>query len=129
MSKLFAITFSFLILFQSFNIGLEDLSRINVLLEHAQYHQETYGDSFFEFIAEHYVDKTYHPDSEHSEHDRLPFQDHNKACVNANAVFTLNTVDYNLICVPFAQIPFNFFYKDSISLSEKPSVFQPPKLA
>jgi hypothetical protein len=129
MSKLFAISFSFLILLQSLNFGVENLTRINVLLEHAQYHQETYGDSFFEFLTEHYVDLTFHPDSEHSDHEKLPFKDHHKACVHANAVFTLNTLDYPILYEHFLEIPVNFYYKDSVSLFEKPSVFQPPKLA
>lgn len=129
MGKLFSITFSFLILFQSFNLSFEDASRFNILLEHAQYHQEQYGDSFFEFLAEHYGDSNYHPKADHSDHEKLPFKDHHKACVHANVVFTLNTIDYPLFYEPFLEIPFNFFYKDSVSLFEKPAVFQPPKFA
>ena len=29
----------------------------------------------------------------------------------------------------FAEVPLNFFYKETVSLFEKPLVFQPPKLA
>lgn len=57
MMKFFSIILSSLILVQSLNISLEDISKLNVLLEHAKYHQENYGDSFVEFLSEHYGEK------------------------------------------------------------------------
>ena len=45
MSKLLAVTYSFLILIQSFNINLEDISKFSALLEHASFHKEMYGDT------------------------------------------------------------------------------------
>lgn len=129
MSKIVSIAFSFLILFQSFNISFEDFSRFSVLLDHAEYHQEQYGDSFFEFLAEHYGDANFHPSSEHKEHDELPFKGHQQPCVHTAVVFTITLQDYILPYKPFVEIPFNFFYQDSISLFEKSSVFQPPKVA
>ncbi len=104
------------------------MSRFSVLLEHADYHQETYGDSFFEFIAEHYGDNTFHPVSDHEEHEELPFKDH-KTCAHPNIVFTLNILNYQFNYEPFVEIPINFIYKESVSLFEKPSIFQPPKKA
>jgi len=129
MQKLVSISFSLLILLQSFNISFEDLSRFGVLLEHAEYHQVQYGDSFFEFIAEHYVDSTYHPVSNHKEHEDLPFKDHHPSCVHSALVFTLNTQDYQIVHDIFMEIPITFYYSDSISLFEKAAVFQPPKYA
>ncbi|EGV42216.1 hypothetical protein BZARG_494 [Bizionia argentinensis JUB59] len=129
MSKLVSIAFSFLILFQSVNISFEDFARFGVLLEHAEYHQEQYGDSFFEFLAEHYGDAEFHPASEHKEHEELPFKEHHNTCVHSATVFTLTVQDYQIAYPSFIEIPFNFFYQDSISLFEKPAVFQPPKHA
>ena len=129
MQKLFAIVFSFLILFQSVNISAEDISKISVLLEHAEYHQETYGDTFFEFLTEHYGDTKIAHGSDHEEHEDLPFKHHHKSCSHNSFAFTFETLKFNLNYEPFIEIPINFFYKESTSLFEKPSVFQPPKLA
>ena len=129
MTKLFSIIFANLILFQSFNIGFDDISKLNTLLEHASFHQEQYGDSFFEFLAEHYGESTIQHGNEHQEHEDLPFK-HEQDCTHiafdftANQMFSFESNQQN-----FIQIPINFFYKESSSLFEKPSVFQPPKLA
>lgn len=128
MQKVFSIVFSFLVLFQSLNIGVEDISKMNVLVEHAAYHQETYGDSFFQFLAEHYGEAIDDHENEHEEHEDLPFKHQHKTCSHVSAAFTFETLSFDLNHLPFTEIPFNFFYKESISLFEKPSVFQPPKL-
>lgn len=62
-----------LILLQSLDIGLEDISKINVLLKHAQFHQEKYGDSFVDFLTEHYGSNE-HVSDQHKEHKDLPFK-------------------------------------------------------
>ena len=127
MSKVFAILFSSLILVQSLNISFEDFSKLNVLLEHAKFHQETYGDSFFEFLAEHYGENTFQYVNEHQEHEELPFK-HHQDCTHivfdftAISHFFIENTQQNL-----TEIPINFFYKESSSLFEKRSVFQPPK--
>ena len=128
MQKLLSIVFSFLILIQSVNMSFEDISKISVLLEHAEYHHETYGDSFFEFLAEHYGEDMMSLADEHEEHEDLPFK-HNQSCVHTTMAFTLETLNFNLAYHPFREIPFNFFYKESTSSFEKSSVFQPPKFA
>ena len=123
-----AILLSNLILLQSLNIGLEDFSKINTLLEHAKYHQETYGDSMIDFIVEHYGEKEYKTPN-HKEHKDLPFkqdlQNHN----HLPSVFTLNTMVFNLKQNITIQAQKNYFYKELSSLFVKPSVFQPPKFA
>lgn len=129
MSKLVAISYSLLILIQSFNINFEDISKFKVLLDHANYHAETYGDSFVDFIAEHYGDAKYQHNNEHEEHKDLPFKDGQHMLSHINTSFTLNTISYKFEYSTFVEIPFNFFYKESTSLFEKPSIFQPPKFA
>lgn len=129
MHKLVAITYSFLILIQSFNFSFEDFSKLSVLLEHAQFHQENYGDSFLDFISEHYGESKFAHGNNHEEHEDLPFKQHHQTCSHNNASFTLPILNFNLEYLPFIEIPCNFFYKESKSLFEKPSVFQPPKFA
>ncbi|WP_245574790.1 hypothetical protein [Gaetbulibacter saemankumensis] len=100
------------------------------MLEHANYHKEMYGDSFLEFISEHYGDQTLSHGENHDEHKKLPFKEHHHMLCQVNAVFILtSTLTSPLNCQSFTEIPLNFFYKESISLFEKPSVFQPPKFA
>jgi len=129
MQKVFAIAFSLLVLFQSINISSDDVSKISTLFEHAEYHQETYGDSFFQFIAEHYGNTTIVHENDHKEHDDLPFKHHHQTCTHSAIVFTFETLKFDFDYESFVEIPFNFFYKESISSFEKLSVFQPPKLA
>ncbi|TYA60059.1 hypothetical protein [Formosa maritima] len=129
MNKFVAITYSFLILVQSFNFSFEDLSKLSTLIEHAEYHQETYGDSFLDFISEHYGDDKFQHENNHEEHEDLPFKHHHQTCAHANSAYTLQTLNFDFEYLPFVEIPFNFYYTESTSLFEKPSVFQPPKFA
>ena len=128
MNNLIAISYSFLILVQSFNFSFEDISKLSTLFEHAEFHQKTYGDSFSDFIAEHYGDAKFQHENNHEEHEDLPFK-HHQTCSHTNVSFTLPTLNFSLEYQPFVEIPCNFFYKESKSLFEKPSVFQPPKSA
>lgn len=128
MRVLIAILLSNLILLQSFNIGLEDFSKIKVLLEHAQYHQETYGDSMIDFLVEHYGDNE-NKTPNHKEHKDLPFKQDSLNHNHLPSVFTLNSSVLKLKQNIAIQVKKNYFYKESSSLFEKPSVFQPPKLS
>ncbi len=129
MTKLLSIVFANLILFQSFNISLEDFSKLDVLMEHAAYHQETYGDSFLEFISEHYGSDNFEHGMEHDEHEELPFKHEHQTCHQPPTAFAV--LDFNLDIKQqiYVNKSANFFYKESHSLFEKPSVFQPPKQA
>ena len=131
MSKIVAVIYSFLILTQSVNINIEDFSKFSVLFEHAQFHQKMYGDSFFEFLSEHYGDnKVSHNSDDHKEHEDLPFKNHHHMLCHINTAFLLTPyISHDLNNPLFKETSLNFFYKESISLFEKSSVFQPPKLA
>ncbi|MBA6151653.1 hypothetical protein [Gelidibacter maritimus] len=129
MSKLVAIFYTVLILFQSLNISFEDVSKFSALMEHASYHQETYGDSFFDFLSEHYGEASVAHENEHSEHENLPFKHNDQNCCHINTSFTLQNTEFIDSYEAFIEIPLNFHYKESFSLFEKPSVFQPPKFA
>ncbi|WP_347923718.1 hypothetical protein [Pontimicrobium sp. SW4] len=129
MTKLFSILFANLILFQSFNIGFDDVSKLNILLEHASFHQEQYGDSFFEFIAEHYGEEFKNHSNEHKEHEDLPFKHDQQTCQHSPTIFIQHSATFEIKEYAFIDASKTFFYKDSYSLFEKHSVFQPPRLA
>ncbi|UAB76240.1 hypothetical protein [Mesoflavibacter sp. SCSIO 43206] len=129
MNKILALTYSFLILIQSFNINLDDISKINALIDHAQFHKEMYGDSFFDFLAEHYGEARDNHENDHKEHKDLPFKDNHHMCTHINLSFISPNISFKINNTEFIEIPFNFIYKESFTSFEKPSVFQPPKHA
>ncbi len=128
MTKLFSIIFANLILFQSFNIGFDDFSKLNTLLEHASFHQENYGDSFLEFISEHYGEEFKNHSNVHKEHEDLPFKHDQQSCQHIPTIFMLNSTAIELNEYVFVDALKTFSYKESYSIYEKPSVFQPPRL-
>lgn len=128
MSKILAFTYSFLILFQSLNISFEDISKFSALIEHAQYHKEIFGDSFVQFLDEHYGNSGIaHSHSNSNDHEKLPFKHDHQSCHHLNNAFTINSNIFQFEEQAFVEIPFNYFYKETYSLFEKPSIFQPPK--
>lgn len=129
MSKPIAILYASLILFQSLNLSFEDVSKFRVLLDHASYHQETYGDSFSDFLSEHYGEASLGYGIDHSEHEDLPFKHDSKTCCHVNTSFILQTFDFLSSYTSFVEIPFNFFYKESTSSFLKLPLFQPPRFA
>lgn len=132
MNKVIAFSFSLLILIQSFNIGLEDFSKFNALMEHANYHKEKYGDNFLEFLAEHYGDEQEaHQDEhkEHKEHKDLPFKDAQHICSHINTPFINFTIAFELKQQEYITIPFNFHYEETFTSFENSSFFHPPKYA
>jgi hypothetical protein len=128
MLKAFSILLSNLILLQSLNIGLDDFSKINVLIKHVQYHQENYGDSFFDFLAEHYGSNEYKT-TNHKEHKDLPFKQDSFSQNHLPSIFALQIQIFELQQNIIVQIQQNYHYKESDSFFEKPTIFQPPKLA
>lgn len=129
MTKLVAIFYAVLILFQSLNISYEDASKWSTLIDHASYHQEIYGDTFFDFLSEHYGEAAVLHESEHTDHENLPFKHDHQSCAHFNTSFTIQAFDFIANTKSFFEIRLNFFYAESTSLFEKPSVFQPPKFA
>ena len=127
--KLLAIILSNLILFQSLNIDLDSFSKLNVLLEHAQFHQEKYGDSFLEFITDHYGEQENKSANDHKEHKDLPFKKDSKTCSHLISDFSFGILQFELKTKISLNTKPSFFYKETYSSHEKPSVFQPPKQA
>ncbi len=127
--KFIAIILSNLILLQSLNINLESFSKLEVLLEHAQYHQEKYGDSFLEFLSEHYGDKDLLATKNHKEHENLPFKHTNHNCTYHITDFSFENTLFEIKKNIVLQTKPNYSYKELHSNFEKTSIFQPPKQA
>lgn len=132
MKTVFAISFSFLLAFQSVGFGIQDMFLLSKLVQHAQHHSESHGDDFFTFMQKHYGSlKAEHQDKENEEnhdHEQLPFQ--HISCHHTLA---------DVVLVPF-EIPIlkaeintlqshTFHYQNLYSSLEKVSIFQPPKFA
>lgn len=78
MQVILARLLAFLMLFQSFGIAAPDIAQIDDLIEHAQFHNEQYGDNLLVFLSKHYGElKAEHSEKhqeEPEEHKELPFQ-------------------------------------------------------
>jgi hypothetical protein len=89
-----------------------------------------YGDSFIEFLSEHYGEQMASHENKHEEHQDLPFKDDHHLFSHINTSFALfESITCSLYSLSFIEVTLNFFYKEPISLFENPSVFQPPKSA
>jgi hypothetical protein len=95
MVKILSILFANLILFQSFNLGHDDIMKIDDLLEHATYHQEQYGDTFLEFLSEHYAENSINHEDDHQDHDNLPFNTILKIVITPFQVSLLHSIILN----------------------------------
>ncbi|MBO0331105.1 hypothetical protein [[Muricauda] lutisoli] len=132
MNKIVTIGISLLILLQSANIHFKDLVELGQLVEHYQFHNEEYGDSFMVFVSKHYGElKASHSEKhqeEQKEHEKLPFQ-HQTQCAQA-LVFVLGVDNFvgSRSEIPIASKG-NFHYQISYSHIWGDDPFQPPKQA
>ncbi|NJB71708.1 hypothetical protein GGR42_002170 [Saonia flava] len=132
MTKFISIAISFLILVQSFHIGIGEIVELDELIEHAQFHSEEYGDNFLVFLSKHYGElKAEHSQKhqeEQEEHEEMPFQ-HQAHTVTLSA-FVLNEAFLYTSTPEFRMdSATNYFYQASYSLFEKDGPFQPPRHA
>lgn len=132
MTRFVSIWLAMTILFQSANFGMEDMLKMDVLLEHAKFHSEKYGDDFFVFISKHYGEQEAEHSEEHGEekkdHEQLPFN--HQSCSHSLVEFVLNRMDSPLPKLGQDHTTSsNFFYKEPYSLFEKSNIFQPPRQA
>lgn len=130
MSKLFSISFSLIILTQSFGISISDISQIDEFIEHAQFHSEQYGDNVFVFISKHYGELKKDHNKEHQEekedHEQLPFQHHSH---NSSVIaYILNNPKEEFKIADFSEFKVhNFFYQEPTSSLHLKGLFQPPR--
>ncbi len=132
MTKLFSIATSFLILFQSFNIPIDDLVELDELIEHAQFHAEEHGDNFFVFISKHYGELKAEHNQQHQEekeqHEQLPFQ-HQSQSPSLYALVLNSPIEASAILEDGVYSSANYFYQASYHSRAQEGLFQPPRLA
>jgi len=127
MKKTISILLISLILLQTSEASIGDILQLKNLYKHAKFHQEAYGDDFFDFFSEHYGDEMQTHQNEHPEHENLPLK-HQHNCIDTT-ITAVTHACYSINEQSRLQIPVNFFYTESTSVFEKPSVFQPPQFA
>jgi len=130
MLKVYAFILSGLFLIQSVNIHFEDVLAFNELLEHAEMHQNRYGDDFLVFISKHYgslkdAHKLQHEQEEKGRQHQPIEHDCNTQIQTA---LEWQYIAYSVIKVIHQiEVNPNFYYQDQFSTFEKESIFQPPK--
>lgn len=132
MNKLLSISIAFTILIQSFGVSVEDIAQIDEFLEHAQFHNETYGDSVFVFISKHYGELKVAHNKEHQEekedHNQLPFNHNNCFHISSLTAIIHNYTKEELNLSDFSERKeINFFYQEPTSSLHKLGILQPPR--
>lgn len=117
-------------LFQGANLHIEDVLELNEFVEHAQLHQERYGDGFFVFVSKHYGSLKKSHEKQHNEEEKEhQHQPLNHDCNSQiQTAIVLNIVPFSIENTNlFKGTTPNFYYQDKFSTFEKQRVFQPPK--
>lgn len=132
MKFLISISLSAILLLQGFNFGLPDLIRMGDLLEHANFHAESHGDSFTVFLSKHYGELKDQHNREHQEeekeHEKLPFN--SQSNTHSVTVFVLTSPYFNsLKFSAISNCSSFFFYEDYYSFPGESGIFQPPRPA
>ncbi|MBT8179418.1 MAG: hypothetical protein KJO94_01170 [Eudoraea sp.] len=132
MVRIPSILLAFLVLLQSSFWDMQDIYRIDSLVEHARFHSENYGDNFLLFISKHYGDLQQEHENEHqeeqSQHEELPFQ--HQSCVPLLAdlaCFSNSFTPIKSLAVTDAVL--NFRYLENYASISKFDIFQPPRAA
>ena len=132
MSKLFSISLSLLVLFQSFGLRFNDLVQIDAFITHAQFHSEAYGDNVLVFISKHYGDLKAAHDQAHQEekkdHETLPFQQQSPLFSLGVFAVLQEYVYVETLVLPW-QKAHNFHYLIGFYSPFSEGLFQPPRLS
>jgi hypothetical protein len=125
-----SIAISFLALFVCVNTDMAQLFKLPVLFHHYLEHQEDdHNQSFADFLELHYGKQLQHSDTEHHDHEKLPFKTSDCAAAHLTMAFVTPS-----LCVapkptlyPTKITPcYNgFMYSFSITSS----IWQPPKFS
>ena len=132
MARIPSILLAFLVLLQSSFWDMEDISRIDSLIEHARFHSENYGDNFLLFLSKHYGDLQQEHENEHQEeqspHEELPFQ--HQSCVSLLADLACFSNGFTPIkSLVLKDTALNFRYLENYASISKFDIFQPPRTA
>lgn len=130
MIKLFSISLSFILLFQSIGITLYDFTQLDDFIEHVEFHNDQYGDNLIVFISKHYGelkgDHEKQNQEEKEDHEQLPFQQQSN--LNSSTVFTLVSLKTELTKPIFSEFKKHDFYYNRISsTTHLEGIFQPPR--
>ncbi len=130
-SNLFSILISSLVLVQSFNIHIGDVLKLNELIDHAEFHQEKYGDDFMVFFSKHYGNLK----DSHKKQRKEEEKDHSHPPINHDCgsqlqvSYVMHKISFSFEKIIVVERSANFCYQDKFSNFEKQKIFQPPKLA
>lgn len=126
MSRLLILLLSIIILSESTGFNPLDIAKTGFLIEHAQYHFDKHGDSFWEFMSSHYgLNKEKHKD-ENNEHQRLPFQQ-TSICSCVMHIEEKKLEIASILIPPAMECNKFFFYKNLYASIATNDIFQPPK--
>lgn len=119
---------SLTLLCQSVSFDVSDIRSIDEFIEHAQFHKEQYGDSFF--VSKHYgFDKIAHSKNhqeEQNEHEKLSFQ--HRQHTNTHLVFlAIKTFEPTAVITADIKRTRIFYYKTPVSFQHLQGVFHPPQ--
>ena len=132
MINIFSIAMSSLLLIQSFCINISDVTHLDELFEHACFHKQAYGDTFFVFLSKHYGDLKTEHNKQHQEekddHEKLPFQSNISLVVLIDYVLNIDkeTIQKEKFLEEKQTL---FYYQDIFYTHYKTGVFQPPRKA
>lgn len=121
---------SFLFFFQGISVDLdlcETFHRITSFITHYQDHK-VYGDSFFEYVVEDYLENNSKSEEHHnnSDNENLPVHSHHQCCHPVVFLVKINTTQTNRLKIEEKEqfhlrtVNFNSRYLESI--------FQPPQV-
>ncbi len=113
-------------------MSVNDISQIDKFVEHAQFHNEQYGDNIVLFIAKHYGKLKADHDKEHQdkkgEHENLPFNHNNCSHTSSMIVFVLNSSRLDFKTFEFSEFKkHTFFYQAPSSSLHSEGLLQPPR--
>jgi len=132
-NKLFSILLSSLIMLQSFGVHYDDIVQLDELIEHAQFHNEQYGDNIIVFLSKHYGELKADHQREHQEekkdHEKLPFNHSGASHISVADVF-INSYKSELNVLEFSDYSdANFYYQAPSSSLHSQGILQPPRIS
>ncbi|WP_396633957.1 hypothetical protein [Maribacter sp. R86514] len=133
MNKLFSILLSSLIMLQSFGVHFDDIVQLDELIEHAQFHNEQYGDNIIVFLSKHYGELKADHQRDHQEekkdHEKLPFNHSGASHISVADVF-INSYKSELNVLEFSDYSdANFYYQAPSSSLHSQGILQPPRIS
>jgi hypothetical protein len=126
--KLVAI--SLLTVFLGANTELHQLLRLPVLIHHFfEHHDQEPDESFADFLNEHYSDNQNHSDTNHNDHENLPFKTNDCATAHVSIAF-VNPTSFSISRPKTFQDKVSPIYNGLFySSSVVGSIWQPPKIS